>query len=111
MVSHPGLSVKDAMMMAKFTDDKIEDINIQHKVLRCLPGKGKCGMIQLMSENVEEGSIIHSIDVENRKNSDVSPITDDSTTSLLNSDGKQKQKSRWLTRQRLRGGWMSWRNN
>jgi hypothetical protein len=54
-------------------------------------------MIQLRSENAEEGSIIHSIDVENTNNSDMSPITDVSTTSLLNSDIKQKQKSRRLT--------------
>jgi hypothetical protein len=25
MVAHPGLSVKDAMIIAKFTDDEIED--------------------------------------------------------------------------------------
>jgi hypothetical protein len=25
MVAHPGLSVKDAMTIAKFTDDEIED--------------------------------------------------------------------------------------
>ena len=97
MVPHPGLSVKDAMTIAKFTDDEIEDKNMQRKVLRRLPGKGKRGMIQQMSENAEEGSIIHSIDIENQNNSDMSPITDDSTTSLLNSDSKQKQKSRRLT--------------
>jgi hypothetical protein len=54
-------------------------------------------MIQLMSENAEEGSIIHSIDVKNRNNSDLSPITDNSMTSLLNIDGKQRQTSRQLT--------------
>jgi hypothetical protein len=54
-------------------------------------------MIQLRSENAEEGSIIHSIDVENTNNSDVSPITDDSAMSLLDSDGTQKQKTRRLT--------------
>ena len=89
MVAHPGLSVKDAMTIAKFTDDEIEDKNMQRKVLRRLPGKGKRGMIQQMSENAEEGSIIHSIDIENQNNSDMSPITDNSTTSLLNSDSKQ----------------------
>ena len=73
-VAHPGLSVKDAMTIAKFTE--IEDKNMQRKVLRRLPGKGKHGMIQLMSENAEEGSIIHSIDIENQNNSDMSPITD-----------------------------------
>ena len=101
--------MKDAMMIAKFTDNKIEDKNMQCKVLQRLPCKGKNRMKEIMSENAEEGSNIHSIDVENRKNSDVSPITDNSTTSLLNSDGKQK--SRWLTQQRLRGERMSWRNN
>ncbi len=97
MVAHPGLSVKDAMTIAKFTDNKIEDKNMQCKVLRRLPCKGKHRMKEIMSENAEKGSIIHFIDVENRNNSDVSPITNDSTTSLLNSDGKQKQKSRQLT--------------
>ncbi len=97
MVVHPGLSVKDAMTITRFINDKIEDKNMQRKVLQRLPGKGKHGMIQLMSENAEEGSIIHSIDVENRNNSDMSPITDNSMTSLLNSDGNQKQKSRQLT--------------
>jgi hypothetical protein len=81
------------MTVARFTDDKIEDKNMQRKVLRRLPGKEKHGMIQLMSENAEEGSIIHSIDIENRNNTDMSPITDDSTASLLNSDCKQKQNS------------------
>ncbi len=89
--------MKDAMRIAKFTDDEIEDKKLRQKVLRRLPGKGKRRMIQLRSENAEEGSITHSIDVENTNNSDMSPITDNSTTSLLNSDSKQKQKSRQLT--------------
>ncbi len=89
--------MKDAMTIAKFTDDEIEDKKLRQKVLRCLPSKGKRHLIQLRSENAEEGSIIHSIDVENTNNSDMSPITDKSMTSLLNSDSKQKQKSRRLT--------------
>ena len=88
MVAHPALSVKDAMTIAKFTNDEIKDTKLQQKVLRCLPNKGKCHMIQLRSENAEEGSIIYSIDVENTN--DMSPITDDSKT-------KQKQKSWQLT--------------
>ena len=51
MVAHPGLSVKDAMTIAKFTDDEIEDKKLRQKVLRCLPGKGKHHMIQLRSED------------------------------------------------------------
>jgi hypothetical protein len=97
MVSLPGLSVKDAMAIARFTDDEIEDKNMQRKVLWRLPGKGKRNMRELTSDNAEEGSIMHSIDVENRNNSDVSPITDDSAMSLLDSDGTQKQKTRRLT--------------
>ena len=97
MVALPGLTVKDAMLIAKFTDDEIDDKNMRQKVLRRLPGKGKRRMKELTSGNAEEGSIMQSIDVENGKNSDVSPITDDSATSLLNSDGKQMQKSRRLT--------------
>ncbi len=68
MVAHPGLSVKDAMMIAKFTNDEIEDKKLWQKVLRRLPGKGKRHMIQLRSENAEEGSSIHSIDNENTNN-------------------------------------------
>ncbi len=97
MVSLPGLSVKGAMTIARFTDDEIEDKNMQRKVLQRLPGKGKRNMRELTSDNAEEGSIMHSIDVENRNNSDVSPITDDSAVSLFDSDGTQKQKTRQLT--------------
>ena len=97
MVALPGLSVKDAMIIAKFTDDEIEDKNMQRKVLRRLPGKGKRNMRELTSESAEEGSTIRSIVVENGKNSDVSPITSESASSLLQSDGTQKHKSRRLT--------------
>ena len=90
MMAFPGLSVKDAMLIAKFTDDEVENKCLQRKVLRRLPGKRKRNMIGLGNECAEEGSIIQSIDVENRNNSDVSPITDDSAT-------KQMQKSRRLT--------------
>ena len=96
-MSHPTLSVKDAMLIAKFTDDEVENKCLQRKVLRRLPGKGKRNMIGLGKECAEEGSIIQSIDVENEKDSDLSPITDDSARSLLNSDGSQKKKSRRLT--------------
>jgi len=97
MVALPGLTVKDAMLIAKFTDDEIEDKRMRQKVLRRLPGKGKRRMKELTSESAEEGSTIRSIDVENGKNSDISPITDDSASSLLQSDGTQKHKSRRLT--------------
>ena len=103
MVALPGLSVKDAMLIARFTDDEVEDKNMQRKVLRRLPGKGKRNMREIASKSAEEVSIIQSIDVENEKNSDVSPITHDGATSLLKSGGSQKQKSR--------GGQISWRNN
>jgi hypothetical protein len=97
MVAFPGLTVKDAMLIAKFTDDEIEDKRMRQKVLRRLPGKGKRRMKELTSESAEEGSTIRSIDVENGKNSDISPITSDSASSLLQSDGTQKHKSRRLT--------------
>ncbi len=42
MASHPTLGVKDAMKLADFTPSEIEDKNVQRKVLRRLPGKGKC---------------------------------------------------------------------
>ena len=73
MVALPGLTVKDAMIIAKFTDDEIEDKNMRQKVLRRLPGKGKRRMKELTSDNAEEGSIMQSIDVEDINNSDVSP--------------------------------------
>ena len=97
IVALPGLTVKDAMKLADFSRDEIEDKSMQRKVYRRLPGKGKRNMRELTSESAEEGSIMQSVDVENINNSDVSPITDDSATSLLNSDGKQMQKSRRLT--------------
>ena len=75
--------MKDAMLIAKFTDDEIEDKRMRQKVLRRLPGKGKRRMKELTSESAEEGSTIRSIDVENGKNSDISPITSDSASSLL----------------------------
>jgi hypothetical protein len=96
MVALPGLSVKDAMLIAKFTDNEVENKSLQGKVLQHLPGKGKRNMRELARECTEEGSIIQAIDVENEKNSDLSPITDNSATSLLKSDGSQKQKSRRL---------------
>ena len=67
MVSCPGLSVNDAMLITKFTDDKVEDKNMQHKFLRHFPSKEKCNMRELTSESAEEVSIIQSIVVENRK--------------------------------------------
>jgi hypothetical protein len=82
LVAIPGLTVKDAMLIAKFTDDKVEDKSMQRKVLRGLPGKGKRRMKEIVSKSSEEGSIIESIDVENEKTSDISPITDNSLTSL-----------------------------
>ena len=83
LVAIPGLTVKDAMLIAKFTDDEVEDKSMQRKVLRGLPGKGKRHMKEIVSKSSEEGSIIESIDVENEKTSDISPITDNSLTSLL----------------------------
>ena len=50
MVAHPGLSVKDAMTIAKFTDGEIEDDNMRRKVLRRLPGRGKHSMREGMKE-------------------------------------------------------------
>ena len=70
MMAFPGLSVKDAMLIAKFTDDEVEDKRMRQKVLRRLPGKGKRRMKELTSESAEEGSTIRSIDVENGKNSE-----------------------------------------
>ena len=96
MVSHPGLSVKDVMTIAKFTDEEIEDKSMQRKVLRRLPGKGKRAMMQDTSDN----SIVQSIDVGNENTSDVvSPITEDSATS----DGKSNKKSRRMTVSRAHG--------
>jgi len=50
MVAHPGLSVKDAMKLADFSIDKREDKNMQRKVLRRLPGKGKRRLKEVIKE-------------------------------------------------------------
>jgi len=50
MVALPGLGVKDAMTIAKFTDGEIEDDNMRRKVLRRLPGRGKHSMKEGMKE-------------------------------------------------------------
>ena len=98
LVSIPGLTVKDAMLIAKFTNDEVEDKSMQRKVLQCLPSKGKRHMREIARESAEEDSIIQSIiAVENKQNSDVSLITDNGTTRLLKSDGSQKQKSRQMS--------------
>jgi hypothetical protein len=47
MMAFPGLSVYDAMLIAKFTDNEVENKCLQRKVLQRLPGKGKCNMIEL----------------------------------------------------------------
>jgi hypothetical protein len=97
MLAFPGLSVKDAMKLADFSIEEREDKSLQRKVYRRLPGKGKRNMREIVKECAEEGSIIQSIDVANEKDSDLSPITDDSARSLLSSDDSQKKKSRRLT--------------
>jgi hypothetical protein len=98
LVSIPGLIVKDAMRIAIFTDNEVEDKSMQRKVLQCLPSKGKHHMREIARESTEEDSIIQSlIAVENKKNSDVSLITDDGATCLLKSDGLQEQKSRRMS--------------
>ena len=93
MVAHPGLSVKDAMTIAKFTDGEIEDDNMRRKVLRRLPGKGK----RRMKEAIEDGTVINSVVVEKEQNSEVSPLTSDSATTVLTSEDSRKQKLQRLT--------------
>ena len=50
MVSHPGLSVKDAIKIADFSVDEIEDDNMRRKVLRRLPGRGKRRLKEVIKE-------------------------------------------------------------
>ena len=97
MVAHPTLSVKDAMKLADFSVDEREDKTLQQKVLRCLPGKGKRRMKELTSKGGEVGSVVAFVDIEEGKNSDVSPLTGDSTASLMGKNGSRKPKSRRMT--------------
>ncbi len=67
MVAHPTLSVKDAMKLADFSVDEREDKTIRQKVLRGLPGKGKCRMKELTSKGGEVGSVVAFVDIEEEK--------------------------------------------
>ena len=87
MVAHPTLSVKDAMKLADFSVDEREDKTLQQKVLRRLPGKGKCRMKELTSKGGEVRSVVAFVDIEKEKNSDVSPLTSNSMASLMGKNG------------------------
>jgi hypothetical protein len=97
IVAHPTLSVKDALKLTDFTINEIEDKNLWQKVLWRLPGKGKHRMKESMSKGGEVGSVVAFVDIEKEQNSDVSPLTSDSMTSLLGSNGSRKPKSWQMT--------------
>ena len=98
MVAYPNMPVKDAMKLADFTPDEMEDKNLQQKVLRRLPGKGKRHMKELMSKGSEIESVVKCVSIENDRHNDVSPLTGESTTSLLGSDDSRKPKFRRMTK-------------
>lgn len=92
------LLVKDVMKLADFFSDAREDRNMQRKVLRRLPGKGKCCMKEALSGHGEVGSLlVMSINDEKGKNSDVSPLTSNSGKSWSTSDDSQRKKLQRLT--------------
>jgi hypothetical protein len=88
MVAHPTLSVKDAMKLADFTLDEREDKNLQHMVLRCLPGK---------EETLEDNAVALSNSAVIKRQSNVSPLTSSSGSMRKSEDSTQKQKFQRLT--------------
>ena len=79
MKQYREITVKDAMKLADFTADEIEDKNIQRKVLRRLPGKGK-RKLKAMAGG-DGASIISAVVVNREKNTDISPLSNPSMSS------------------------------
>ena len=71
MIQYREITVKDAMQLAEFTADEIENKNMQRKVIRRLPGKGKC-KLKAMAMVGGDGASIISADVVNREKIQIS---------------------------------------
>jgi hypothetical protein len=83
MISHQSLSVKDAMKLADFSAANINNKNMQRKVLRCLPGMGKCQLKVFVMEG-REGVINRgkNTDISQQQSTFESKEAKDRTTDL-----------------------------
>ena len=78
MIQYREITVKDAMKLADFTADEIEDKNMQRKVLRRLPGKGKRKLKAMAMAGGNCASISSAIIVNREKSTDISPLSNPS---------------------------------
>ena len=104
MISHQSLSVKDAMKLADFSAIDINNKNMQRKVLRRLPGKGKRAFNSNDTASSYTTATTHVASVidagSSNQTSDMSPLSDPSSSSsarkktkhCLNSKQKQEQR-------------------
>ena len=83
---HPTLSIREAMILAEFPPEKINNKSTQRIILRHLPGQGKRKFIQL--QTIER----HPSSIGDGNSIAILPLTDPTTTSSLAATSTSSQE-------------------